>query len=124
MRACAEIDEIAVAIERDFFVRRNVFDDVDFKFARLLSIAQRGEAAFLAELERFVARYLCALERMVGFDLLFHLCLDLFEILRRNAVRKIDIIIETVLDRRPGGELRLGPYFQNRSRQDVRRGMA
>src|SRR5207253_2302828 len=52
VRAGAEIDEIAVAIERDFFVRRNVFDDVDLKFARLLSIAQRGEAAFLAELER------------------------------------------------------------------------
>ena len=57
---------------------------------------------------------------MVRFDLLLHLRLDLLEILRRNAVRKIDIVIKTVLDRRPGGELRFRPDFQNRRRQDMR----
>src|SRR5207237_10059286 len=62
--------------------------------------------------------------RMVRLYLLFHLRLDLLEIVWRNAVGQIDIIIETILDRRPGGELRLGPYLQDRSREDVRRGMA
>src|SRR5437764_4122268 len=56
VRTGAEIDEIAVAIERNLFGGRNVLDDVDLKFARLLSIAQRGEASFLSELERFIAR--------------------------------------------------------------------
>ena len=46
---------------------------------------------------------------MVRFDLLFHLRLDLFEIVGRNAVRKIDIVIKTVFHRRPGSELRFRP---------------
>ena len=70
--------------------------------------------------ERFVARNFDPLERMVRFDLLFHLGLDLFEIVRRNAVRKIDVVIKTVLDRWPGGELCFRPDFQNRRRQDMR----
>ena len=112
MRAGAEIDEVAVAIERDFFVGRNVFDDVDLEFARLIAIAQRGEPAFLSEIERFIARNFHALEWMVRFDLLLHLRLDLLEIIGRNAVRKIDIVIKTVLDGRPGRELRLRPNFR------------
>jgi hypothetical protein len=60
---------------------------------------------------------------MVGFDLLLHLGLDFFEIVRRNAVGKIDIVIKTVLDRRPGSELRFRPDFQNSRGKDVRRGM-
>src|SRR6185437_16076097 len=107
----AEVDEIAVAIERNFFVWRNVFNDVDFELAWLIAIAQRSEPAFFSEIERFIARNFHFLERMIGFDLLFHLGLDLLEIFRRNAVRKIDIIIETVLDWRPGGELRFRPDF-------------
>ena len=73
------------------------------------SFAQRGKPAFLSEFERFVARNFHLLERMIRFDLLFHLRLDLFEIVRRNAVRKIDIVIKAVLHRRPGGELRFRP---------------
>ena len=34
MRPGAEIDEIAVAIERDGFARRNVFDDIELELAR------------------------------------------------------------------------------------------
>ena len=60
---------------------------------------------------------------MVGFDLLLHLRLDLLEILRRNAVRKIDIVIKTVLDRRTGSELRFRPDFQNGGGEHVRRRM-
>ena len=50
VRPGAEIDEIAAAIERDLFVWRNVFDDVELEFAGLRSFAQRREPAFLAEL--------------------------------------------------------------------------
>ena len=87
MRAGAEIDEVAVAIERDFFVSGNVFDDIELKLARLAAIGQRREPSFLTKLERFVARNFHPFERMVRFDLFLHLGLDLLEILRRDAVR-------------------------------------
>ena len=124
VRPGAEIDEIAVAIERDFFVLRNVLDDIELELARLGSFAQRREPALLAKCERFVARNFDPLEGMVRFDLLFHLRLDLLEILGRNAVRKIDVVIKAVLDRRPGGELRFRPDFQNGRGEDMRRRMA
>ena len=54
VRPRAEIDEIAVSIERDFFVGRNVFDDVELELAGVRSFAQRGEPAFLAQFERFI----------------------------------------------------------------------
>src|SRR6266487_3886342 len=81
VRACAEINEVAAAIERDFLVTRNVFDDVDLVFAWLWTFAHRCEPSLFAELQRFVARNFHALEWMVRLDLLFHLRLDLFEIL-------------------------------------------
>src|SRR5438552_14075450 len=60
---------------------------------------------------------------MVGLDLFLHLCLDLLEIVRRDPVRKIEIVIETVFDRRPSGELRFRPDFQDRRREYMRRGV-
>ena len=56
---------------------------------------------------------------MVRLNLLFHLRLDFLEVLRRNAVRKIDVVIKTVFYRRPGGELRFRPDFQDRRRKDM-----
>jgi hypothetical protein len=82
VRAGAEIDEIATAIERNFFVGRDVFDDVELEFAWLITIAQRGEPAFLAKRERFVTRNFDPFERVIRFDFVFHLGLDLFEIIR------------------------------------------
>ncbi len=61
---------------------------------------------------------------MIRFDLLFHLRLDFLEVFRRDAVRQIDIVVEAVLDRRPGGELRFRPDPQDGRRKDVRRRMA
>ncbi len=60
---------------------------------------------------------------MVRLDLLLHLRLDFLEIVRRNAVRKIDIVIKTVLYGRPGGELRFRPDFQNRRCEYMRSGV-
>ncbi len=62
MRAGAEIDEVAVAIERDSLVVWNVLDDVELEFARLGSLAERSETPFFAELQRLVARDFHALE--------------------------------------------------------------
>ncbi|KAF5406796.1 MAG: hypothetical protein Udaeo2_31370 [Candidatus Udaeobacter sp.] len=50
-----EIDEVAAAIERDFFVGRDVLDDVELEFARLGSLAQRREPTFFPKGQRFIA---------------------------------------------------------------------
>ncbi len=64
------------------------------------------------------------LEAVIGLDLLFHLGLDLFEILRRDAVWQFDVVIKAVFNRRPGGELRLRLDLQDGGGEDVRGGMA
>ena len=88
------------------------------------AVGKRGEPARLAELDRLVARDGGADERLVGLGHGLHLGLDLLEIGGRDAVRQIDVVIEAVLDRRTGGELGLGPDFQQSGRQHVGGGMA
>jgi len=124
VRPSAEIDKVAIAIERNSLIRWNVFDDIELELARLGSLAQSGEPALLSEFERFVSRNFGFFERMIRLNFLFHLGLDLFEIIGRNAVRKIYIVIKAVLHRRPCGELRFRPDFQNGRRKYVRRRMA
>src|ERR1051325_3100064 len=124
VRAGAEIDEVAVAIERDFFVSRNVLDDVDLELARLRDRTKSTKFTTFRHGQSLISRNFHAFERMVCFDFLLHLRLDLFEVFGRNPVSKIDIVIKTVLDRRAGGELRLRPDFQNGSGQNVRTRMA
>ena len=123
VRAGAKIDEVATTIERNFFVGRNVFDDVDLKLARLIAIAQPGEPAFLSQVERFITRNFRFLERMVRLDLLFHLLLNSREIFGRDSVRQVDVVIKPVLDGRSGGKLRLGPQSQDGRRHDVGAGV-
>ena len=60
---------------------------------------------------------------MVRFDLFLHLRFDLLEVFGRDAMRQFDIVIEAILHRWAGGELRFGPEFQNGRRQDMRRRM-
>src|SRR5207253_8776462 len=111
MRARTKIDELAVAIERDFFVGRNVLDDVELEFAGLGTFTQRCEPSLFSKIQCFIPRNLDALEWMVRFDLLFHFRLDLLEIIRRNAVRKVKIVIKTVLHGRSRSELGFRPKF-------------
>ena len=121
MRSGAEIDKLAIAIERDPLICRNVFDDVDLEPGWLRPRTQGAEFAAFGHGQSLIARNFHALERMVCFDLLFHFRLDFLEIVGRDAVGKIDIVIKTVLNRRPGGELRFGPDFQNRRGEYMRR---
>ncbi len=74
--------------------------------------------------ERFGARDFHPLETVVRLGLLFHLGLDFREILGRDAVRQVDVVIEAVLDRRAGGELRFRPKSQDGGGENVRGGMA
>ena len=109
VRPRAQIDEIAVAIERNLFVGRNVLDDIEFELARLRSFGQSRQAAFLAESERFVTRNFDFFEWMVRFDFLLHLGFDVREIVGRNPVGQIDIVIKAVLNWWSGSELRFRP---------------
>ncbi len=74
-------------------------------------------------LQRLLARDDDFLEGVVRLDLLFHLGLDGREILRRDAVLQVHVVVKAVLDRRPGGELRVRPQAQNGGGHDVRGGM-
>ena len=72
---------------------------------------------------RLLARDDDFLEGVVRLDLLFHLRLDLREILRRDAVRQFHVVIKSVFDRRAGGELGVGPEPQDGGGHDVGGGM-
>ena len=61
---------------------------------------------------------------MVGLDFLFHLGLDFLEVLRRDAMAQLDIVIKTVFDGGTGGELGLGPKAEDGGGQDMGAGMA
>ena len=124
VRASAEIGEFAVAIERDFFALGNVLDDIELEFAGRRSLTKGTKDTTLGHGQSFVARQDHALKGMIGFDFLFHLGLDLLEIFGRNAVIQFQIVIETVLDWRTGGELGAGPDLQDGGGQNMRRGMA
>src|SRR4029450_1235706 len=109
----AEIGEVAVAIDRDRLVLGNVLDDIELELARLRSRTEGAKFTTAGHCQGVGAWELNPLEAMVFFDFLFHLGLDFFEILGRDAMRQLDIIVEAVLDRRSGGELRFRPKTQD-----------
>ena len=119
VRAGAEIGEFAVAIDRDLFAFGNVLDDIELELTRLSSLTKSAKDTTLGHGQRFIARQDDTLKRMVGFDFLFHLGLDPLEIFGRNAAVQFDVVIEAVLDRRPRGELRVGPDLENPRRQHM-----
>src|SRR2546423_13296829 len=123
MRSGAKIGKIAVAIERDLLVRRNVFDDVEFEFGGLRPVIKGTKGTTVCQIQGLISGNLQSLEEMVRLDFLFHLCLDLLEIVWRNAVRQFDVVIKAILDWRTCRELRLRPDAQDRGREDMSSGM-
>jgi hypothetical protein len=124
VRAGAEIGEVAVAVEGDFFALGNVLDDVELELARRGARPEAAQFAGLRQCQRFAATNDNALEGVVRFRLLLHLGFDLREVFGRDAMRELDVVVEAVLDRRTRGELRLGPDLQDRGGEHVRGGMA
>src|SRR5438874_10353065 len=88
VRAGAEIGELAVAIERDFFALGNVLDDVEFELTGRRSLTKGTKDTTLGHIECFSSRDDDTLEGVVRFDLLFHLRLDLFEEIGRASCRE------------------------------------
>ncbi len=125
VRASTQIEEIAVLEIGNRFAFGDVCEIAELEFAWVAgAFAQTAEAAAFSILNRLFARDNDFLENMVGFDLLFHLLLDLREILGGDAMREVHVVIEAVLDGRAGGELGFGPEAEDSGGHDVGAGVA
>jgi len=124
VRPGAQIDEVPVLIIGNRLALGNVLEIAELEFTRDRPLAQRTKPAALRVLHRLFAGDNPFLERMIGLDLPFHLRLDFLEILGRDAVAQFDVVVKTGLDRRAGGELRVGPQAEDGGGHDVGAGMA
>ena len=100
VRAAAQVDELSLAVEaKRFIFLRKVFIDV-FDLVLLAQILHQGTS--------FRGRTLKALERLRLLDDLAHLLFNAREILFADRRRRVDVVVEAVLQRRTEGELRAG----------------
>ena len=115
VRAAAEIDELALPIERNGrLLGQPVFEVLHLQ--RLPQIA--------AELDRLLAVHLDPLERLVLLDDPGHLGLDLGEVGLREGVLHLEIVVEAVGHRRPEGQLHAVEQPHHRPGHHVRTRMA
>src|SRR5439155_23089721 len=106
----AQIDEIAILVIGNWLAFRDILQVPEFELARISrSLTQSAQPTALRILYSLFARDDDLLESMVRLNLLFHLLFDLREILGRNAMRQLQIVIESGLDRRAGSKLCFGP---------------
>ena len=96
MRAAAEVEPVALLVDRDLLVRRDGLHQFDLK----------GFAVLFEEGHGLVARPFLAHDGFVGGDDLAHFFFDRGEILGRKRLLAIKIVIKTVLDHRADGDLR------------------
>src|SRR4051812_38811294 len=119
-----EIGELAVSIDRNLFAFGNPLDDIELEFRWLRPRAERAKFTTLRHIECFVSRKGRSFESVVRFDFLFHLRFDFLEVFRRDAMRQLDVVIKSVLNRRARGELRFRPNLQDSRGENMRRGVA
>ena len=112
--AAAEVDEIALLIERDVLPMRDIGDDL-----RLVGLAHVAE-----EPDGLVARHHRTLHLEVLSRNLLHLCLDLLQILGGKRTLVGEVVVETVLDHRTDGHLRRGKQALHRLCQQMGGGVA
>src|SRR5579862_5847973 len=121
VRPGAEVDKITVLIISNLLAFRNVREIANFELARISrTFSQSTQPAALGILDSLLASHDDSLERMVGLDFLPHPLLHFREILGRDAMLQIHVVIKSVFDRRPGGELRVRPQPQNGGGKHVR----
>src|ERR1700759_2712124 len=114
MRAAAEIDEPAVAIERYLLTGLGeLLDEVNL----------HEIAVFCVVLQAHLARLNFTEELFIARDYLGHLRFDRQEILVAEGFLAIDVVEESGVGCRPMTELRLGEQLENRRRHDVRGGV-
>ena len=114
VRAGAQVNELALPVEADDGVLREILNELNLVRLALL----------LHECDGLRAGQLKTLEREVFLRDLFHLLLDGGQIVRRERLGRIEIVIEPVVDGRPDGELDLRMEALDRLRKHVRTGVA
>ena len=97
MRTCAQVGELALLVEGNGSVFRQIVNQL--YLVRLL--------ALFHELDGLLARQLEALELLLFLADLAHLCLESIEVLLREGERRIKIVVEAVVDGRADGQLDL-----------------
>ena len=113
VRTGAEVGELALLVEADDGILRQVVDELDLERLFL----------FFHKLDGLGARELKALELELFLADLAHLGFDLSQILRREGERGEHIVVETVVDARADGELHLGPEALDGLRQHMGAGV-
>jgi hypothetical protein len=88
------------------------------------ALGEAAEAAAFGHRLRFVAGDRLALELLVFLGDLLHLGLDFLEVVRSDPVLHVEVVVETVLDRRAVGELGVRPDAQDGGGHDVGAGVA
>ncbi len=110
VRAAAEVDEFALAVEADGgMLGQSRVDVLDFEFL----------VQTFAELARLAAVEDEPLERLGVFDDLFHLVFDLGEVLFAQLVRAVEVVVVAVGERRAEGEIHVGKEPHDRAGHDV-----
>ena len=113
VRTGAEVGELALLVEADDGILRQVVDELDLERLFL----------FFHKLDGLGARELKALELELFLADLAHFGFDLSQILRREGERGEHIVVETVVDARADGELHLGPEALDGLRQHMGAGV-
>src|SRR5688572_29908179 len=98
VRTATKIQERTIAIDGD--------DLVIAEFSQTLEL----QRIVRKELPRFCFGYLFALEGLVLRGDRLHLLFDLIQIVRRERLLHIEIVVEPILDRRSKSDARVGSY--------------
>ncbi len=114
MGTAAEIDEVALAVERDRLAVRDRGDDLG-----LVVLAH-----VLEQLHRLVPGHHRTLDLVICLGQLLHPRLDFLQVLGMEAGRIGEVVVEAVLDHRADGDLGLGVELLHRLGQQVGGGVA
>src|SRR5205085_4766694 len=114
MLPAAENDPVSLPVERDLLIRRQIADQL-----HLVRLAE-----FVFQGDRLLAREHTPFKRLSASDYLPHLLLDLRQVFIRNRPWQLEIVIESVLDRRPDGVLHPRKQLPHRLGHDVGSGVA
>ena len=113
MRAAAEVNEIALAIQRHFLIGRNRGNDFC-----LVVLANRFE-----KFHRLVARPRFARNRNVALGQLRHALFNRGKIFRRERALIRKVVVEAIFDHGSDRHLRVGKQFLHCIGQQMRGGM-
>ena len=97
VRACTQIYILALSIEADLCILRQILDEL--YLVRLLLL--------LHELNGLISRQGEALQSQVLFHDLLHLCFQSGQIICGKGIRTVKVIVKALCDRRTDGQLRL-----------------